>query len=404
MSIKDAYVQRRFATVRSDVTNQRSDKRCKRRHSRDTVYRRRTDHGTHLPHLPALRRRGRLLLQGVAAPPGRGPEHPARATARPRGALRRTPSHQSRTRRGRGGFPGAAANRSRFPGGPLRAQPRGRARVRAGTPAQRRDRIAARPPVRQRLPRAWSGRESRATGLADEEFLARIRSFAGYSHPALEDPEMRALLLPMLRADVELHESHRPQFDKPLSTPITAIHGLDDELVDMALIAQWERATSRRVQHRGARPGGHMYLADDPAPLLRPDRRLARDAGRALTMRLSGKTAVITGAARGLGRASARSFAAGGRGPDAAGRLRRPARGALRAGLRQSARAHRRTVPGLRRSVVTKVADVREMHDVEAAVSMAVGRFGRIESPSTTRASPPLRQGGARDRRARVVS
>ncbi|MEU7740480.1 alpha/beta fold hydrolase [Nonomuraea sp. NPDC049158] len=117
-------------------------------------------------------------------------------------------------------------------------------------------------------PGPWSGRESRATGLDDEAFLARIRSFAGYSHPALEDPEMRALLLPMLRADVELHESYRPQSDKPLSTPITAVHGLDDELVDMAMIAQWERATSAGF-NTAELDGGHMYLADDPAPLLR---------------------------------------------------------------------------------------------------------------------------------------
>lgn len=117
-------------------------------------------------------------------------------------------------------------------------------------------------------PGPWKGREKQATGLDDEAFLAQVRRFAGYSHPALEDPEMRSLLLPMLRADVEMHEAYRPSSDEPLTVPITSLRGRADELADMAQIAQWAQAT-----HAGFATaeldGGHMYLADDPAALLR---------------------------------------------------------------------------------------------------------------------------------------
>jgi surfactin synthase thioesterase subunit len=129
-------------------------------------------------------------------------------------------------------------------------------------------------------PGPWSGRESRATGLDDEEFLARVRDFSGYTHPALEDPEMRSLLLPMIRADVEMHENYRPATDKPLSIPITALRGRGDELVDRSQIAQWERATSAGFATVEL-DGGHMYLAGDPTALLRLiGTELARQEGQ----------------------------------------------------------------------------------------------------------------------------
>ncbi|WP_433519916.1 SDR family oxidoreductase [Nonomuraea sp. CA-143628] len=96
-------------------------------------------------------------------------------------------------------------------------------------------------------------------------------------------------------------------------------------------------------------------------------------------MRLSGKTAVITGAARGLGRASARMFAR--EGADLV--LLDVARDlpgvpyALGSASQLEYTAELCRESGV--SVVTRQADVRETHEVEAAVSMAVGRFGRID-------------------------
>lgn len=68
-------------------------------------------------------------------------------------------------------------------------------------------------------PAPGQGRARRATGLSDDEFLARVGEFAGYRHPAFDDPEMRELLLPALRADVEMHENHRPSTELPWTCP-----------------------------------------------------------------------------------------------------------------------------------------------------------------------------------------
>jgi surfactin synthase thioesterase subunit len=111
-------------------------------------------------------------------------------------------------------------------------------------------------------------RPGRATGLPDDEFLARVREFAGFSGEALDDPEMRELILPTLRADVQMHESYVPSTDVPLPVPITSVRGAADELVSSDDAAGWAKVTSRDFD-LAELPGGHMYLTDHAEPLLR---------------------------------------------------------------------------------------------------------------------------------------
>jgi surfactin synthase thioesterase subunit len=109
-------------------------------------------------------------------------------------------------------------------------------------------------------------RGRRATGLTDEQFLAQVRSFAGYTHPALEDPEMRDLLLPLLRADVEMHESYLSRHVDNLKVPITCVRGRSDELVQAEDLAHWQEVTANPVELLEV-DGGHMYLVDKPSAL-----------------------------------------------------------------------------------------------------------------------------------------
>lgn len=134
-------------------------------------------------------------------------------------------------------------------------------------------RLAARPEifvvglVASGSPDPWSPRQERATGLADEEFLRRVSLFSGYTHAALQDPTMREMLLPTLRADVEMHEDYRPSSDLPLDVPVVSVRGSSDELVSAGQCDGWRRAT-RAILHRRELPGGHMYLTESPRPLL----------------------------------------------------------------------------------------------------------------------------------------
>jgi surfactin synthase thioesterase subunit len=116
-------------------------------------------------------------------------------------------------------------------------------------------------------PGPWTGRTHRATGVEDSEFMARVSEFAGYRHEAFDEPDLREVLLPLLRTDVAMHEDYRPVSDEPIGIPITALRGIDDQLVSRSQTEQWRAATSGRFT-TAELPGGHMYLADSPRELL----------------------------------------------------------------------------------------------------------------------------------------
>lgn len=112
-----------------------------------------------------------------------------------------------------------------------------------------------------------TGRDDRATGLDDEEFIARVQEFAGYRHAAFDNPDLRELLLPSLRADVAMHENYKPSSNVPVAVPVTSLRGADDALVTGEQARQWREVTSAEFTYLEL-PGGHMYLADAPDTLL----------------------------------------------------------------------------------------------------------------------------------------
>ncbi|MFE9812660.1 thioesterase II family protein [Streptomyces sp. NPDC005227] len=116
-------------------------------------------------------------------------------------------------------------------------------------------------------PGPWTQRERRATGLPDEEFLARVEEFAGFRHEALDHPEMRELILPVLQADCEMHENYVPSTDTPLAVPVCSLRGARDGLVTAAEARQWQDATTAGFTYAEF-PGDHMYLVDHGRDIL----------------------------------------------------------------------------------------------------------------------------------------
>jgi surfactin synthase thioesterase subunit len=106
-----------------------------------------------------------------------------------------------------------------------------------------------------------------SSDLTDDAFVARVAEIAGYMHPALADADLREVVLPLLRSDVELHERYQPASNLPVTVPITAVRGSHDHMVsadDCAGWVRWSTAECTVVEL----PGGHMYLAEDPAPVV----------------------------------------------------------------------------------------------------------------------------------------
>ncbi len=116
-------------------------------------------------------------------------------------------------------------------------------------------------------PGPWTQRERRATGLDGEEFLARVEEFAGFRHEALDHPEMRELILPVLQADCEMHENYVPSTDEPVSVPILSMRGSSDGLVGAEQAQEWQRATTGEFGYAEL-PGDHMYLVDQAREVL----------------------------------------------------------------------------------------------------------------------------------------
>ena len=117
-------------------------------------------------------------------------------------------------------------------------------------------------------PGPFSTREERVTDVEDDdEFLAELRRIAGYHDPAMDDRELRELKLPMLRADVRMHEDYRPSASGPLDVPITAIRGREDDVVSADEIAQWRDLTTGGFAAVEL-AGGHMYFMQEAAGVL----------------------------------------------------------------------------------------------------------------------------------------
>jgi surfactin synthase thioesterase subunit len=122
-------------------------------------------------------------------------------------------------------------------------------------------------------PGPWTRRSRRATGLPDDDFLDRVREFAQYDAEAMQNPEFRKLVLPTLRADVEMHEEYVSGRSDPLPVPVTSLRGVDDQLVTADQAAEWAKTTSREFGLIEL-PGSHMYLTQGADDIL----RVVRDA------------------------------------------------------------------------------------------------------------------------------
>jgi medium-chain acyl-[acyl-carrier-protein] hydrolase len=98
--------------------------------------------------------------------------------------------------------------------------------------------------------------------LPDQAFLDAVKIFGGLPDEILEDDEMRAHILPVLRADFEMCETYAYQARLPLQVPITAIGGMADRAVERRSLEAWREQTAGRFA-LNLLPGGHFYLREE---------------------------------------------------------------------------------------------------------------------------------------------
>ena len=93
----------------------------------------------------------------------------------------------------------------------------------------------------------------------EEQFLAEVRRLEGIPAEVLDNSELMALVLPVLRADAALYRRYVYSEEPPLDCPIRAYGGESDPNVTSFHLEAWREET---VSSFGMRtfPGGHFYL------------------------------------------------------------------------------------------------------------------------------------------------
>jgi pyochelin biosynthetic protein PchC len=109
-------------------------------------------------------------------------------------------------------------------------------------------------------------RGRRLADAADAELIADVTSLGGTRASAFEDPELRELLLPAIRADYRLIERYQAS-RSAVSAPIIAYFGDADADVDQDGVEAWASVTRSSFARRSF-PGGHFYLADQVQALI----------------------------------------------------------------------------------------------------------------------------------------
>jgi medium-chain acyl-[acyl-carrier-protein] hydrolase len=81
--------------------------------------------------------------------------------------------------------------------------------------------------------------------LSDAEFIKRHvnRYPGGIPSVALDEPDLLAMMLPVLKADMEMYETYQYLPGNALHCPIYAIAGEQDHLCPPSLMAGWEKET-----------------------------------------------------------------------------------------------------------------------------------------------------------------
>jgi surfactin synthase thioesterase subunit len=92
----------------------------------------------------------------------------------------------------------------------------------------------------------------------DDEFAAAVRDMGGVPPGALDHPELRALLLPVIRHDFAWYHDYACTEEPPLDVPLVAFSGADDDVTPPELAVEWGRHTTAGLRvHQLA--GGHFF-------------------------------------------------------------------------------------------------------------------------------------------------
>jgi surfactin synthase thioesterase subunit len=104
--------------------------------------------------------------------------------------------------------------------------------------------------------------------LTEAEFIHALEArYAEMPKVVMDDPQMRALLVPVLRADVTMVETYQCASESPLACSITAYGGTQDRAVMQSELEAWKVQTAKEFR-LVMLDGDHFFLQGQKAALL----------------------------------------------------------------------------------------------------------------------------------------
>ena len=103
---------------------------------------------------------------------------------------------------------------------------------------------------------------------SDEELIAELQRISAFPAEVLEHPELMQLLLPIVRADFQLVETHQHADEAPLVIPITAFAGRRDAVVRVDQVEAWREHTNGAFALHEI-DGDHLFVRGERAAVLR---------------------------------------------------------------------------------------------------------------------------------------
>lgn len=98
--------------------------------------------------------------------------------------------------------------------------------------------------------------------MPDDAFVAEVnRRYGSIPAELLEHPDLMALLLPVLRADMAVVETYQYRSGRPLSCGLSVFGGGRDSRAPLADLAAWQRQAAQPIALRQFE-GGHFYFSD----------------------------------------------------------------------------------------------------------------------------------------------
>ncbi len=103
--------------------------------------------------------------------------------------------------------------------------------------------------------------------LPDSEFIKELRQIQGTPESVLQNPELMALFLPLLRADFELCQTYHYNHELPLNCPFFVFGGLTDSDISQESLVSWRAQTTYPMKLQMF-PGDHFFILNAQQSIL----------------------------------------------------------------------------------------------------------------------------------------